>query len=434
MPSLRRSLLAGAFLLLITASLSRSVVAQSAEPLLPTYAAFQDTLEVLAALPDEAERDEAVATLWAALIDAQQVPFAVGDSVAFLYHGTAEAVAWNGDFNGWGHAAQVASSGRRLSGTDLWILEHTLPSDARIDYKVVVDGTGGVDPANPRRQWSGFGPNSELRMPDYVTPPETVREPDLARGTLGSQQILASMHLGYDVAYRVYTPAGYADLDALPTLYVADGHEYADDRLGSMIIVLDNLIGAGVIAPLVVVFIDPRDPQDPSTNRRQAQYVDDYAPFAAFLVDEMVPVVDAAYRTQPDPAARGIMGTSFGGVFAAYLGVTRSDVFQRVAIHSPAFWYDARHNGDAVYQQFATQGRLPLQVFMSTGTIYDTAPGARRMRDLLEQQGYPLTYVEVPEGHSWGNWRGLLDVPLMQFWGTGAGREAAGSAPAPRAP
>ena len=44
---------------------------------------------------------------------------------------------------------------------------------------------------------------------------------------------------------------------------------------------------------------------------------------------------------------------------------------------------------------------------MSTGTFYDTQPGACRMR---------LRYVEVNEGHSWGNGRALIDDPLRFFW------------------
>jgi hypothetical protein len=39
------------------------------------------------------------------------------------------------------------------------------------------------------------------------------------------------------------------------------------------------------------------------------------------------------------------------------------------------------------------------------------------MRALFEAKGYPLQYIEVNEGHSWGNWRGLLAEPLMYFWG-----------------
>lgn len=53
---------------------------------------------------------------------------------------------------------------------------------------------------------------------------------------------------------------------------------------------------------------------------------------------------------------------------------------------------------------------------MSTGTIFDTQERARAMRDILTTKGYPLRYVEVNQGHSWGNWRELMDEPLLFFF------------------
>jgi enterochelin esterase family protein len=62
---------------------------------------------------------------------------------------------------------------------------------------------------------------------------------------------------------------------------------------------------------------------------------------------------------------------------------------------------------------------LPLKIYMSTGTIFDTQEKARQMRDILTEKNYPLLYKEVNEGHSWGNWRALIDEPLVYFFGTG---------------
>lgn len=386
--------------------------AQPASNEFDTYHAFRDSLDAVV------ETGE-VEAFWQGLKDAGQVPFAIGDSVAFLYRGDASSVAWNGDFNAWGNNVTVPGTGTRLGNSDLWIWETTFPSDARLDYKIVLNGTNWIlDPNNPRQQWSGFGPNSELRMPDYVYPEETLPRADIARGTFADPVPISSTHLGYDVNYRVYTPAGYDTLSNLPTLYVTDGHEYADDRLGSMLIVLDNLIADGLIEPVIGIFVDPREPGNAGNNRRQRQYADDYASFAAFLAEELVPTIDAAYRTDPSPDERGIMGTSLGGLFAGYLGAARSDVFRCIAIHSPAFSYDTQRNQDHVYQLYNEADRLPLRIFMSTGVIHDTEDGARRMRDLFDAKGYPLQYLEVNEGHSWGNWRGLLDAPLMHCWGT----------------
>jgi len=377
------------------------------------YSAFTDSLEAVAASGDATALD----TFWQALKDANQVPFVHGDSVAFLYRGAASQVAWNGDFNGWGGNRSVASRGTRVAGSDVWILAHTFPLDARLDYKIVLNGSQWIlDPNNPLEQWSGFGPNSELRMPGYVYPQETVRRPGVPRGGFTGDVRISSARLGYDLNYRVYTPAGYDTLSGLPTVYVTDGHEYADDRLGSMKIVLDNVIAEGLIPPILAVFVDPRRPGNQSDNRRQSQYADDYEDFAAFLVDELVPAIDSTYRTDPSPERRGILGTSLGGIFSAYLGAAHPDVFRRIGIHSPAFAYDTERKQDKVYRMYTEFDRLPLTIFMSTGTIHDTQSGALRMRQVFQDKGYPLRYVEVNEGHSWGNWRALIDDPLRFFW------------------
>ncbi len=391
------------------------------DSLFASYRAFSIALLALSAEPADHTRDSLIDAFWERLVFAHQVPYAQGDSVAFLYRGDASAVAWNGDFNRWGNDSTVASTGTRLPNTDIWIFEHTLPSDARIDYKVVINGTEWMlDPANPIQQWSGFGPNSALKMPDYEYPTETIPGDGGPQGTLSEAIRMTSDTLGYDLNYRVYRPAGYDTLSDLRTLYITDGQEYADDRLGSTRIVLDNIIAEGLVPPLLAIFIDPRDPDDTANNRRQSQYADAYDTFAAFVADELVPVIDREYKTSRRPEHRAILGTSLGGIFSAYLGATQADTFGCIGIHSPAFWYDAARSQDSVYQLFSESNPFPLKIFMSTGRIHDTQAGARRMRQVFEDKGYLLHYIEVNEGHSWGNWRALIDDPLRFCWGTGS--------------
>ena len=138
----------------------------------------------------------------------------------------------------------------RVGLSRVWHRTYAFPPAARLDYKFVVGGSWILDPDNPHQQWSGFGPNSELRMPDWVFPEETVRNPDAPRGDFSGNVVIQSAHLGYPVQYRAYTPPGYDGLADLPVLYVTDGHEYSDDRLGAALIVLDNLIYDGRAAPV----------------------------------------------------------------------------------------------------------------------------------------------------------------------------------------
>ena len=125
----------------------------------------------------------------------------------------------------------------------------------------------------------------------------------------------------------------------MPVVYVTDGHEYAADHMGSLTAVLDNLIDDGTLRPTIAVFIDPRDPNNLDNNRRLTEY-NMNPQFAGFVASELVPAIDAAYRTSAAADDRVILGTSMGGLNSAYFGATKSDVFHKIAIQSPAFSFN----------------------------------------------------------------------------------------------
>lgn len=359
---------------------------------------------------DASERAARLNTLWSNLQAAGQVPYAQGAQYALLYRGSASTVAFAGDHNNWQPSAGPAT---QLIGTDLWIREGTLPTDGRVDYKVVTNGHNWLlDPVNPLQMWSGFGPNSELRMPAYEYPYETIRRPGVTRGLLGDNVRITSASLGYSVQYRVYTPAGYStqQLANLPVAYVTDGHEYAADNMGSLTAVLDNLIADGTLRPTLAVFIDPREPNNLGNNRRIAEYNMNPA-FANFVSDELVPVIDAAYRTSARADDRLILGTSMGGLNSAYFGAAKSEVFHRIGIQSPAFSFNSSING--LYDKAPT---APLKIFMTAGTIND-GNGGPTMSAILAEHGYDYTFTQANEGHSWGNWRAQLAELLAALVG-----------------
>src|SRR5688572_21022943 len=103
---------------------------------------------------------------WDGLVSLHKIPLVSGDSVAFLYRGEARSVAWMGDLNGWGNNKKFNNQGMRIPGSNIWILKARLPTDARLDYKILVNDSDLIlDPLNPANQWSGVGGgslNSEL--------------------------------------------------------------------------------------------------------------------------------------------------------------------------------------------------------------------------------------------------------------------------------
>jgi hypothetical protein len=134
--------------------------------------------------------------LWTRLVDNQQIPLVIGQTVIFLYRGEAVRVEWRGDFNYW--RSTGSTRGEQQGDTDLWMMTQEFPLDARLDYKIVLDSVNWIlDPHNPLQQMGSLGMNSELRMPDYVPSPYVVYRDDIEHGTLTDNQLIDSTSMSY---------------------------------------------------------------------------------------------------------------------------------------------------------------------------------------------------------------------------------------------
>ncbi len=373
---------------------------------------LEESLAEISTIQDAKIRTAQADSLWSKLTSEHRIPF-VQDTIAlFLYRGEAENVSWNGDFNSWSGDKSYPNKGNRVEGTNIWMLKTTFPADARVDYKVTIDGNWIVDPANPNVQWSGFGPNSELQMPKWKPESLEKRIPEAKQGNLSDYSIIKSSSLGYDVQYQVYTPVNYENLDELPVIYILDGQEYSDDRLGKAIIMLDNLIHLNKIDPVVAVFIDPRNPENPDENRRMQEFGTD-EDYNNFFINELIPEIKASYKISDERDKTALLGTSLGGLNTTYLGFTNPDVFGNLAIQAPAYWYREKE----IYGLVQNTTSADFNIFMSVGTINDNLPDTRRMKKEFDRLDLDMNYMEVNEGHSWGAWSAQMDDILIQFFG-----------------
>jgi len=335
--------------------------------------------------------------------------------VYFLYKGIADSVQWMGDFNSWGKAKSIDTKGTRLGERDLWVWETEFPKDARLDYKIVVDGEWIIDPLNERQQWAGINggqPNSSLQMPAWKADKEMKRQAYMPEGQLSEAQLIPSVEMGYAIQYSVYTPYNYKTETALPCLYVLDGQEYADEQLGSMINTLNNLIAKKKIEPLVVVFIDPRNPSNLKENRRESEFRFNNE-YTQFLTQELIPEIEESYKVSSERMDRGLLGTSYGGLCVAYNGVYANNTFGKLGIHSPAFWYE----WPKIKETYQTDYIEATQVVMTSGTFYDGKENTLEMKELMESKQFQVKYYEVNEGHSWGNWSALTNEVLEGLFG-----------------
>jgi enterochelin esterase family protein len=369
---------------------------------------FESFAAKVAQVADSAGRSRAVTALVSLVRQAGTV-MAEDSEVTLIYRGTARHVFVAGDPNGWEPGADEM---KRLPGTDLFSLSWKLDPAARFEYKLVVDSAWILDPLNTLRASGGFGENSEVRMPRYRFPRETVPRGDIAHGSIDTTSFTRAVS-GRRTTVFVYLPAGYrSGMERYPVLYVTDGGEYLSRA--NMNVVLDNLIAQGEIFPLIAVFIDPRtDPADPRTNTRMTDYaLNDN--FIDALSGELRPVLMKRYRIMDGPRNTAIMGASMGGLIATYAAFAHPEIFGLCAAQSPSYQW----KNDTLITMLRTAPVKNFRMYLCTGTIRDAERRARVVRDIMREKGYAITYAEYPESHNWLNWRGRLGDILRTFWGT----------------
>jgi enterochelin esterase-like enzyme len=307
------------------------------------------------------------------------------------------SVAVAGDFNGWN---PEADSLRRIPGTGLFVGSRSFEPDARLDYKLVLDGRDWIlDPWNPSACTGGFGPNSVLAMPRAARPVEFENPPGVQAGRLDTLSFRSAV-LANERRIVVYLPPSYGrDQDAVyPTLFVNDGREYLE--LGRMAEVLDFLIRSARMREIVAVFADPAD--------RNREYRAD-PEFERMIALELVPWIGRRYRTADDGRKRGILGASLGGLTALDCLVSYPGIFGLAASQSGAFWIDDA----AAERRIGSADWTGKRVYLDWGTYEpEIVPIHNRLRDKLKARGAEVAAVQCHEGHSWGSWSSRIDDAL----------------------
>jgi enterochelin esterase-like enzyme len=105
---------------------------------------------------------------------------------------------------------------------------------------------------------------------------------------------------------------------------------------------IDRLMRTGKIDPIIVVMADCR------TKLGGSQYINSVATgrYEEYIVDELVPWVDATYRTIAERDSRAVMGKSSGGYGATVLAMRHTDRFGLAVDHSGDKYFDFCYRAD----------------------------------------------------------------------------------------
>lgn len=332
------------------------------------------------------------------------VPHFENDSTAvFLWQGDADSVMVTGDFTGWSRQGRPMI---RIDDTDLWYQRSVFEPDARLDYKIVLNGEEMIlDPRNPHRGPGGWGENSAVHMPAYPPSPEIEPDSTVAGGTLHDHTFVSEI-MSNERKVAVYTPHGYdADrTDPYPVILYHDGSDYTD--IAGTTTILDNLIAWGRIESIVAVFANPLD--------REAEYaVGDTDRFTQMLVDELMPWVESTYHVASDPRERAVTGPSYAGIASARHCFRHPEEFGLCAPFSASLWV----SDQALLNEMAKSDLTTIKWYVDWGT-YEEPIGrdSRRFSAILKDQGASFVANEWHEGHAWGSWRAHQDNMLEYFF------------------
>ena len=207
---------------------------------------------------------------------------------------------------------------------------------------------------------------------------------------IGESLRLASQVLAETRRINVYLPAGYAEApnDRWPVLYMPDGG-LAEDFLhvaGLLQVSAGNL----TMRPFILVGIENTErrrdltgPTEQAGDRKIAPRVGGSAAFRQFLREELMPAVQARYRTTRE---RAVIGESLAGLFVVETWVLEPTLFDSYIAIDPSLWWNKEGLLPAAAQRLKSRpaGRTPV-LFMASSSEPTIRQPADRFAQMLGQ-------------------------------------------------
>lgn len=168
---------------------------------------------------------------------------------------------------------------------------------------------------------------------------------DAAPLVIGETFTIDSRILGETRRINVYTPPAYTlpPDGRLPVLYMPDGGVQEDFVHVAGLVQVSA--GNGTMRPFLLVGIentarrrDLTGPTDVAKDREIAPVVGGSAAFRRFIRDELMPTIEARYKTTGETA---IVGESLAGLFVIETLLEEPDLFDTYIAFDPSLWWNA---------------------------------------------------------------------------------------------
>lgn len=236
---------------------------------------------------------------------------------------------------------------------------------------------------------------------------------------------------GDSVQVWVHKPESYDEekSDRYPVVYLLDGQNVFDALTAFNYTpwdadqIYDDLGELGLVEPFFLVAI-----QHPIAREKfYTPYPDpsygggDLSGLARVIREEIEPDLRARFRLKGGPAARGVIGSSLGGLAALHLGLRYPDRFGHVGAMSPSIWWMRGKTLKLARSRHLKRSRTRYWIDM--GTQESSSPEkmvdlVRSLAEVLEKKRFDVTlYLDQGAHHTELAWRNRLRDVFQWMYG-----------------
>ena len=233
-----------------------------------------------------------------------------------------------------------------------------------------------------------------------------------------------SPQLGNRRHVLAYLPPSHGSGRLCPVVYMHDGQNLFDEATSNSgewraDETMEELAREGIEAIVVGIPHAGEDRGLEYAGAAAEAYID-------FVADTVRPLVEGAFDADPRREARGLAGSSLGGVISLHGFYVRRETFGFAGVFSPAFWW----NDDALFAVVERQDPPDGRAYIDVGdnewndgedTRQAYVEGFERMADLLQRRGFDnerLRAVLEPGGaHHETDWARRLPDALRFLLG-----------------
>ena len=269
-------------------------------------------------------------------------------------------------------------------------------------YTFTVDGVTVVDSRNVNVTTSQTQVQSLLAVPGDFS--ETR---DVPHGAVGLVRYTANALGKARREMYVYTPPGYQrGTGRFPVLYLIHGGgdtAVSWSTVGRANYILDNLLDEKKAVPMIVVMPSGWTPSGGQVMTSDATK----DPFNDELLKDIIPFVEANYRTTGTPDNRALSGLSMGGIQTLNIGLHNLGTFRYLAVMSSG-WISEKDR-----ESFYTTEAAKIPKYNSALKLFWWGWGETDIAranglaviDKFKSQGVKIETRESAGGHTWDNWR-----------------------------